>query len=151
MEDGQSENFINNIIDERKVGRGRQYLVRRVGFSEEDDEWLLRREILKTGFGRRNVLKDSLGVNLCLRHDGRTRSADLYICPVFGLVLLILFICLSVHISTSYISSFPVVCKLSLIPVLYFIWQLRAQPPQYTRQYNQDDIYCISIENIVFF
>ncbi|KAG2073726.1 hypothetical protein BDR04DRAFT_986690, partial [Suillus decipiens] len=40
MEDGQSENFINNIIDERKVGRGRQYLVRRVGFSKEDDEWL---------------------------------------------------------------------------------------------------------------
>lgn len=44
-EDGQLENFIEKIIDERKRGRGFQYLVRWVGFDEGDDEWLPRRDL----------------------------------------------------------------------------------------------------------
>lgn len=44
-EDGQHENFIEKIIDERRVGRGKQFLVRWVGFDEADDEWLPRREL----------------------------------------------------------------------------------------------------------
>ena len=44
-EDGQLENFIDRIIDERRVGRGKKYLVRWVGYGEEDDEWLSRREL----------------------------------------------------------------------------------------------------------
>jgi hypothetical protein len=44
-EDGQLENFIKKIIDERKVGRGKRYLVRWVGFGEEDDEWIARRDL----------------------------------------------------------------------------------------------------------
>lgn len=44
-EEGQLENFIDKILDERKVGRGRKYLVRWVGFGEEDDEWLPRRDL----------------------------------------------------------------------------------------------------------
>jgi len=43
--DGQLENFIDRIIDEKKVGRGKRYLVRWVGYGEEDDEWLPRREL----------------------------------------------------------------------------------------------------------
>ncbi|EEB99754.1 hypothetical protein MPER_00491, partial [Moniliophthora perniciosa FA553] len=39
-EDGVEEYFINEIIDERKRGRGYQYLVRWVGYGAEDDEWL---------------------------------------------------------------------------------------------------------------
>jgi hypothetical protein len=41
MEDGQLENLIEGIVDERKVERGKRYLVHWVGFSEEEDEWLL--------------------------------------------------------------------------------------------------------------
>ena len=37
---GTLEHRINQILDERRVGRGRQYLVRWDGFSCEDDEWL---------------------------------------------------------------------------------------------------------------
>jgi hypothetical protein len=44
-EDGQLENFIDRIIDERRVGRGKKYLVRWVGYGEEDDEWLSRRDL----------------------------------------------------------------------------------------------------------
>lgn len=44
-ENGQLDNFIEHIIDERKVGRGRQFLVRWVGFGEEDDEWLPRSKL----------------------------------------------------------------------------------------------------------
>jgi hypothetical protein len=45
MEDGQLETFIDKIIDERNVGRGKRYLVRWVGFGEEDDEWLPCRDL----------------------------------------------------------------------------------------------------------
>jgi hypothetical protein len=45
MEDRQLENFINKILDERRVGRGKKYLVRWVGFGEEDDEWLSRKDL----------------------------------------------------------------------------------------------------------
>ena len=34
------EHQIEQILDERKVSQGRQYLVRWDGFSCEDDEWL---------------------------------------------------------------------------------------------------------------
>lgn len=44
-EDGQHENFIERIVDERKVGRGKKYLVRWVGFGEADDEWLSWRDV----------------------------------------------------------------------------------------------------------
>lgn len=44
-ENGQLENFIEKIIDERRVGRGKQYLVKWVGFGDEDNEWLPRREL----------------------------------------------------------------------------------------------------------
>jgi hypothetical protein len=44
-EDGRLENFIDRIIDERRVGRGKKYLVRWVGYGEEDDEWLSRRDL----------------------------------------------------------------------------------------------------------
>jgi hypothetical protein len=45
-EDGQYENCIDHIIDERNVGRGKMYLVCWVGFGEEDDEWLPRQELI---------------------------------------------------------------------------------------------------------
>jgi hypothetical protein len=44
-ENGQLENLIDKIIDERKIGRGKRYLVRWVGFGEEDDEWLPCRDL----------------------------------------------------------------------------------------------------------
>ena len=40
---GTLEHRIDRILDERRVGRGRQYLVRWDGFDCEDDEWLPRR------------------------------------------------------------------------------------------------------------
>lgn len=44
-EDGQLETFIERIIDEKKVGRGKRYLVRWVGFGADEDEWLPRRDL----------------------------------------------------------------------------------------------------------
>ncbi len=44
-EDGLEEQEIDKILDERRRGRGFQYLVRWVGFSEAHDEWLPRREL----------------------------------------------------------------------------------------------------------
>lgn len=79
-EDGQSEIFTNNVIDERKVGRGSRYLARWVGLSE-DDEWLPRRD-----------LEDWVWEK---ERSGRWLG-------VFGLVLLIL-VYLSVHMSISYL------------------------------------------------
>jgi hypothetical protein len=38
------ENFIEKIIDEKKVDRGRKYLVRWVGFGADEDEWSPRRD-----------------------------------------------------------------------------------------------------------
>ena len=39
-EDGMEENYIDKIVDERIRGRGKQYLVRWVGFGKDHDEWL---------------------------------------------------------------------------------------------------------------
>ena len=39
-EDGEEEVMIDKIVDERVRGRGKQYLVRWVGYGKEHDEWL---------------------------------------------------------------------------------------------------------------
>lgn len=44
-ESGMMENVIEKIIDQRKRGRGWQYLVRWAGYGPEDDEWLPRRDV----------------------------------------------------------------------------------------------------------
>jgi hypothetical protein len=43
--DGQMETVIEKIIDKKKVGRGKRYLVRWLGFSADEDEWLPRRDL----------------------------------------------------------------------------------------------------------
>lgn len=48
FEDGAEEFFIQKILDSRRRGRGRQFLVRWVGFGPEHDEWLPGRELLGT-------------------------------------------------------------------------------------------------------
>ncbi|KNZ71376.1 hypothetical protein J132_10827 [Termitomyces sp. J132] len=46
MEDGATDHHvIDEIIDECRQGRGRQYLVRWVGFPPDHDEWLLYSEV----------------------------------------------------------------------------------------------------------
>jgi len=45
--DGQLENFIERILDEKKVGCSKKYLVRWVGYGPEDDEWLSRKVLDK--------------------------------------------------------------------------------------------------------
>ena len=45
---GQEEHVIERILDERRRGRGWQYLVRWKGYGPGDDEWLPRREIEET-------------------------------------------------------------------------------------------------------
>lgn len=42
---GQMETFIEKIVDEKRVGRGKRYLVRWVGFGADEDEWLPRRDL----------------------------------------------------------------------------------------------------------
>lgn len=44
-DDGEVEWFVDRILDERKRGRGYQYLVRWVGEGAGDDLWLPRREL----------------------------------------------------------------------------------------------------------
>jgi hypothetical protein len=39
-EDGTEENMIDKIVDARRRGRGKQYLVRWVGYDRDHDEWL---------------------------------------------------------------------------------------------------------------
>ena len=39
-EDGTEENMIDRIVDARRRGRGKQYLVRWVGYDRDHDEWL---------------------------------------------------------------------------------------------------------------
>ena len=41
----QLENFIDRILDEKKVGWSTKYLVQWVGYGPEDDEWLSRKEL----------------------------------------------------------------------------------------------------------
>ena len=48
LEDGRREHVIERILDERRRGRGWQYLVRWKGYGPGDDEWLPRREIEET-------------------------------------------------------------------------------------------------------
>jgi Chromo (CHRromatin Organisation MOdifier) domain len=43
--EGLEEYAIEKIIDEKKKGRGYQYLVRLVGYGPEEDRWLPRREL----------------------------------------------------------------------------------------------------------
>lgn len=47
MPDGSTEYVIDQILDERKIGRGLQYLVRWRGEGLEEDRWLPRRELEK--------------------------------------------------------------------------------------------------------
>lgn len=44
-EDGTEENMIDKIVDARRRGRGRQYLVRWVGYDRDHDEWLPGKEV----------------------------------------------------------------------------------------------------------
>jgi hypothetical protein len=46
--DGKEEHLIDKIIDARRMGRGKQYLVRWVGFPEDHNEWLPGRELEDT-------------------------------------------------------------------------------------------------------
>ena len=48
LADGTEEHVIERIIDERRRGRGWQYLVRWKGYGAGDDEWLTRREVEET-------------------------------------------------------------------------------------------------------
>ena len=48
LADGTEEHVIERIIDDRRRGRGWQYLVRWKGYGPGDDEWLLRREVEET-------------------------------------------------------------------------------------------------------
>ena len=48
LENGKEEHVIERIIDERRQGRGMQYLVRWKGYGPGDDEWLPRREVEET-------------------------------------------------------------------------------------------------------
>jgi hypothetical protein len=38
--EGSTESFIEKILDKRKKGQGKQYLVRWLGYGEESDLWV---------------------------------------------------------------------------------------------------------------
>ncbi|KAJ2935618.1 hypothetical protein H1R20_g1477, partial [Candolleomyces eurysporus] len=48
FDDGSQEYFIRDIIDEKRRGRGRRYLVRWKGYGPEHDTWLPGRELVGT-------------------------------------------------------------------------------------------------------
>ena len=48
LPDGREEHVIERILDERRRGRGWQYLVRWKGYGPGDDEWMPRREVEET-------------------------------------------------------------------------------------------------------
>ena len=48
LPDGREEHVIERIVDERRRGRGWQYLVRWKGYGPGDDEWFPRREVEET-------------------------------------------------------------------------------------------------------
>jgi len=48
LPDGQEEHVIERILDERRRGRGWQYLVRWKGYGQGDDKWLSRRDVEET-------------------------------------------------------------------------------------------------------
>jgi Chromo (CHRromatin Organisation MOdifier) domain len=43
--EGVEEYAVERVVDERRRGRGMQYLVRWVGYGPEEDRWLPRREL----------------------------------------------------------------------------------------------------------
>jgi hypothetical protein len=43
--EGSTEFFIEKILDKRKRGRGKQYLVRWLGYGEESDLWVPSHEL----------------------------------------------------------------------------------------------------------
>jgi hypothetical protein len=45
---GDQEYFVRDIIDERRSGHGFKYLVRWVGYGEEENRWLARKELEDT-------------------------------------------------------------------------------------------------------
>ncbi len=65
-EDGLKEHLIDHIVDERRQGRGFQYLVRWVGYGPEDDNWLSQRE-----------LEDCKALNVWLAHSVASLMAGL--------------------------------------------------------------------------
>jgi hypothetical protein len=48
MDDGSSEYFIRDIVDERRCGNGFRYLVRWTGYGPEEDRWLAGSELKDT-------------------------------------------------------------------------------------------------------
>ena len=48
MEDGDEEYYVHDIVDERKQGRGYQYLVHWVGYSPKEDRWIAGSELNDT-------------------------------------------------------------------------------------------------------
>ena len=48
LANGEEEHVIEKILDDRRRGRGWQYLVRWKGYGQADDEWLTRRELEDT-------------------------------------------------------------------------------------------------------
>jgi hypothetical protein len=48
LDNGMEEHVIERILDERRRGRGWQYLVRWKGYGPGDDEWMPRREVEET-------------------------------------------------------------------------------------------------------
>ena len=47
-ESGEQEYFVRDIIDEKRSGRGYKYLVRWVGYGDEENRWLSRKELEDT-------------------------------------------------------------------------------------------------------
>ena len=47
-DEGNKEYYVRDIIDERKRGRGYQYLVRWVGYGPEEDRWIAGSELKDT-------------------------------------------------------------------------------------------------------
>lgn len=45
---GEEEYFVQDIIDEKRSGRGYKYLVRWIGYGEEENRWLPRKELEDT-------------------------------------------------------------------------------------------------------
>ena len=48
LADGREEHVIERIVDERRHGRGWQYLVQWKGYGPGDDEWMPRQEVEET-------------------------------------------------------------------------------------------------------
>jgi hypothetical protein len=64
LANGQEEHVIERILDERRRGKGWQYLVRWKGYGPGDDEWMTRRSI-----------EDTIALDEWLRAKGQDREA----------------------------------------------------------------------------